>query len=155
MGRVEIIFHDHLLPVYFLIPPMCQIFSHEPLGKMWETWYVVLPVLFLLVLFLLVLTWRELLTFNSLFPVLFLFPSPLLFPSSLPLFSSPLLFLPPHSDSLPRDDSNLVKYQFESTRIFDMMKQERAVSRAGVSWMFGTGKLAFIEQVSFIMGVFR
>jgi hypothetical protein len=34
-----------------------------------------------------------------------------------------------------------------------MMKQERAVSRAGVSWMFGTGKLAFMAQVSFIMAI--
>ena len=92
MGRVEIIFHDNLLPVFFLIPPMCQVFSHTPLGKMWDT-------------------------------------------------------------CLPRDESTLVKYQYESMRIFDMMKQERQLVRAGVSKFFGTGKLAFMAQVSFTMAL--
>ena len=76
MGRVEIIFHDILLPVYFLIPPMCQVFSHVPLGKMWEK-------------------------------------------------------------CLPRDESTLVQYQYESMRIFDMMKQERLLLRVGGSKFFG------------------
>jgi len=88
MGRVEIIFHDVLIPVYFFVPPMCQVFSHEPLGKMWET-------------------------------------------------------------CLPRDESTLVKYQSESTSIFDMMKQERDLRRAGISHLFGTGKLAFMDQGTF------
>ena len=67
---------------------MCQVFSHEPLGKMWET-------------------------------------------------------------CLPRDESTLVKYQSESTSIFDMMKQERDLRRAGISHLFGTGKLAFMDQGTF------
>ena len=92
MGRVEIVFHDNLLPVYFLIPPMCQVFSHVPLGKMWQK-------------------------------------------------------------CLPRDESTLVKYQHESMQIFDMMKQERLLLRAGVSGLFGTGKLAFMAQVSFMMAL--
>ena len=92
MGRVEIMFHDNLLPVFFLIPPMCQVFSKVPLGKMWET-------------------------------------------------------------CLPRDESTLVKYQYESTRIFDMMKQERTLKRKGVSKFFGTGKLAFMVKVSFAMAL--
>ena len=92
MGRVEIMFHDNLLPVFFLVPPMCQVFSHVPLSKMWET-------------------------------------------------------------CLPRDESTLVKYQYESTRIFDMMKQERALKRKGVSKFFGTGKLAFMVKVSFAMAL--
>jgi hypothetical protein len=65
MGRVEIIFHNILIPVYFFIPPMCQVFSHEPLGKMWET-------------------------------------------------------------CLPRDESALVKYQYESTRIFGKYSKRRS-----------------------------
>ena len=92
MGRVEIVFHDNLLPVFFLIPPMCQVFSHVPLGKMWEK-------------------------------------------------------------CLPRDESTLVQYQYESMRIFDMMKQERELLRLGVSKFFGTGKLEFMSQVSFSMAL--
>ena len=71
---------------------MCQVFSHKPLGKMWDS-------------------------------------------------------------CLPRDESTLVKYQYESMRIFDMMKQERQLIRAGVSKFFGTGKLAFMAQVSFTMAL--
>ena len=92
MGRVEIMFHDNLLPVFFLIPPMCQVFSRVPLNKMWES-------------------------------------------------------------CLPRDESRLVRYQYESTRIFDMMKQERSLKRKGVSKFFGTGKLAFMAKVSFAMAL--
>ncbi len=92
MGRVEIVFHDTLLPVYFLIPPMCQKFSHVPLTKMWET-------------------------------------------------------------CLPRDDSKLVQYQHESTRIFDMMKQERALERRGISGLFGTSKLNTMSNISFMMAL--
>ena len=92
MGRVEIVFHSTLLPVYFLIPPMCQKFSHVPLTKMWET-------------------------------------------------------------CLPRDDSNLVQYQFESTRIFDMMKQERVLERRGISGLFGTSKLNTMSNISFMMAL--
>ena len=43
--------------------------------------------------------------------------------------------------------------QYESTRIFDMMKQERALKRKGVSKFFGTGKLAFMVKVSFAMAL--
>jgi hypothetical protein len=38
-------------------------------------------------------------------------------------------------------------------RIFDMMKQERRLLRAGVSKFFGTGKLAFMAQASFSMAI--
>ena len=92
MGRVEIIFNGILLPVYFLIPPICQNFSHVPLNKMWE-------------------------------------------------------------GCLPRDESNLVKYQSESTHLFDMMKQERILGRYNLSGLFGTSKLALMEQVSFILAL--
>ena len=54
---------------------------------------------------------------------------------------------------LPRDDTTLLKFQYESTRIYDMMKQEYVLEKHNISGLFGTTKLNTMSNISFMMAL--